>query len=454
MDQIANYALSLHYTPAAVTTVTALVVLACGVSWKWALLIFLLGVAFCAAVFYVMPMQFFAPLGGKFNVGLHELRGERGAMKPPLSVFYPTISGAPRGGIGYLPFGDLGYVEGMARYSGFPSFVLKDLSLMRKKIRPDAVPVPLFQRDGAPRPIIIFSHGLSGYPHLYTALIMDMVARGAIVFAMSHMDGSAALCRDAGREIRIRLNTNVQWTTEDRAPQLEIRIRETLNTIKRVRSGEALLGIGYDKATVDRYISLDPRVHLVGHSFGGATCLAACLEETHDAKDRHRESCIASAVVYDPWTVPMRKTMFYDKLVHKKTPYHFTTPTLQIFTEGWKKEKERHHEFFTDVYNVVLAQNRTPEEEAVVAAADAKLKSINATWYTMKDYPATGHLTCTDVSLFSPIVWRAEFMKAKPRGVIVEYAFETLRFIEKLSGSLPLDVNLLDDPILAAALRA
>ncbi|KAG5466341.1 hypothetical protein LSCM4_01489 [Leishmania orientalis] len=439
MHPIFDYIFSIHYSPVILSVLLPSLALGFGVSWKACLFITCIGAMVTCIAFYVQPLLCFAPLGGSFNAGVREVQGERGAMKPPVTIVYPTISGAPRSGIDYVPFGERGYLVGLANYSKLPYILLKDMLLLRKKMRPDATPVSLFLRNGTPRPIVVFSHGLSGFPHLYSSLLMDLAVRGAVVVAMTHMDGSAAYCRDAGREIRIPLNTRVGWTTEDREPQLEIRVRETLNTIKRIRSGELLLAMGYDASTVKKFVAMQPRVHLVGHSFGGATCLAAALEDAQKASETHLRS-VASAVVYDPWMVPLQKMMFYGKLTNTSQPCHFTTPSLQIFSEEWVRNREQYY-FFQDVKAIIDAQPRTEEEAALVTVVNAKLKRANTSWYSIKDYCGTGHLTCTDVSLFSPVLYRAGYMKVSPRGSIVALASETLQFIEKISGLLPVNTK-------------
>ncbi|KAG5466883.1 hypothetical protein LSCM1_01060 [Leishmania martiniquensis] len=449
---ISDYIFSIHYLPACSSVLLSCLALGFGTGWKMPLFITCLGALATCLAFYVQPLRCFASLGGSFNAGVREVQGERGVMQPPVTIVYPTTGGSPRRGIHYIPFGERNYVVGLANYSKVPYVLLKDLLLMRRKMRPDAEPVSLFLRDGTHRPLIVFSHGLSGYPHLYSTFLMDLAARGAIVFSVTHMDGSAAYCRDAGREIRIPLNTQVGWATEDREPQLDIRVRETLNTVKRVCSGELLLAMGYDQSTVKKFVAMEPQVHLVGHSFGGATCLAAALEKTQETRDRGLSS-IASAIVLDPWMVPLRKSMFYSKITNKEQPIHFITPSLQLFSEEWVRNKEE-YSFFEDVKAIVDAQKRTEEEAALVAAANAKLKMTNASWYMMKEYRGTGHVTCTDVSLFSPVVNRAGYMKASPRGSIVTFASEILQFIEKVSGPLPLDAKLLSDSALASALRS
>ncbi|KAG5492722.1 hypothetical protein JKF63_01302 [Porcisia hertigi] len=447
------YIFSIHYGTAGWSVLLSLLALVLGLDWRIALAIACLGVLLSRAAFYVQPLQCFAPTGGNFNVGVREVLGDRGAMRPPVTIIYPTASGAPWGGIDYIPFREKGYLEGLAAYSKIPYLLVKDLLFMRKKMRVDAPPVPLFQRNGAPRPMVVFSHGLGGFPHLYSTLLMNIAARGVIVFAMTHMDGSAAFCRDAGHEIRIPLNIKVRWTSEDREPQLEMRIRETLNTVKRICNGDLLRAMEYDEATVKKCIESNPLVHLVGHSFGGSTCLASALEDTEAAKAKGASSSIASAVVYDPWMVPLQKRMFYERLRSSTESCHFITPTLQFFSEEWMRN-EAESSFFLTIKALVDQQEHTKEEAALVAAADAKLKSSNISWYTLKNYRRTGHLFCTDVPLFNPVFHRAHYMTMTPQVCIVRIAVETAQFLDNISGPLPIDISLLKDPVLAEMLRS
>lgn len=452
MHQIFNYVFSLHYLPLGAAAVLPGVAWYYGAGWFTCAALCTASLLMSATAFYFEPLLCLAPMGGRFNAGLRELRGDLGAMRPPVTIIYPTTGAAAANGIPYVPFNDREYLRGMARYTNLPAFLLTDLVLARTRARLDATAVPLFREDGTPRPVILFSHGLAGYARLYTTLLMDVAARGAIVFAMTHMDASAAYCRDAGTQIHIPLNTELKWTPADREPQLDIRVRETRNTLSRIRSGELLRALGYDAAVVDRYLAMDPPIHLVGHSFGGATALAVALEEEKAAKDLKKTSPIGSVVVYDPWSVPLRGKMFMDKLKDTAHPYAFATPTLQFFSEGWMRDKAQ-YDPFVELEAIVKAQKHTVEEAGVVDAANRKLKASGLTWYKRKDFPGTGHLTVTDMSLFSPVVYRTGYMTVPPRAAIVDYAHETVQFINALSGPIPIDKDIANDPVLAALLR-
>jgi platelet-activating factor acetylhydrolase len=452
MSPITDYLFSLHYFPIGASVVLPSVAWYYGAGWMTCAALCTASLSVSAIAFYVEPLLCFGPMGGRFNVGLRELRGNLGAMHPPVSAFYPTTAAAAPHGVEYLPFNDPNYARGIARYISMPYFLLMDLCFERLRVCLDAPAVPLFRDDGTPRPIAVFSHGLAGFPRLYSTLLMDIAARGVVVLAVTHMDASAAYCRDAGTEIHIPLNTQLKWTVKDREPQLDIRVRETRSTIARIRSGELLRALGYEKEVVDKYVAMDLPIHLIGHSFGGATVLTTSLEEERAAKDSNRASSVASVVTYDPWSVPLREKMFYARLTDTQNPYHFATPTLQFFSEGWFRDKA-HCDFFGDVHSVVAAQQHTTEEAAVIDAANRKLQHKNMTWYTRKDLPGTGHITITDSSLFSPVVFRAGYMTAPPRATIVDCAHDTVQFINTLSGPIPLEKDVANDPVLAAVLR-
>lgn len=451
MHTALDYVLSLHFMPIGAAAVLPFAAWYHGAGWMTCVALCSASLLVSAAAFYMEPLLCLSPMGGRFNVGLREVKGDIGAMQPPMSVFYPTTaSPAPRGA-DYIPFNDGNYLRGMARYVGMPYFLLMDIVFTRVRVRMDAAPVPLFWEDGTPRPLVLFSHGLAGFPRLYSTLLMDIAARGAIVFAVTHMDASAAYCRDAGNRIRVPLDTELERTVKDREPQLDIRIRETRNTIPRIRSGELLRKLGYEQNVIDRYVAMEQPVHLVGHSFGGATVLATALQEERTAKASKALSPVASVVAWDPWSVPLREKLFYNKLTNKEDAWHFSTPTLQIFSEGWMLD-DTQYDFFVDVEKVVKAQTLTEEEAAVVDAANRKLKKIKTTWYTRKDVRGIGHLSYTDSALFSPVVYRAKYMTVPPRAALVDCAHDTLQFINTIAGPLPLDKNLSDDPVLSALL--
>lgn len=79
-----------------------------------------------------------------------------------------------------------------------PRILINDLAFVKIKAWKNAPFASLFDKNtNKVRPIIVFSHGLAGFAQIYSTFLMSMASRGAIVFALTHMDASAAYCRDA-----------------------------------------------------------------------------------------------------------------------------------------------------------------------------------------------------------------------------------------------------------------
>lgn len=64
---------------------------------------------------------------------------------------------------------------------------------------------------GAPRPVVVFSHGAAGNRTMYSKLLCDLASHGAVVLALEHQDGTAGVAQ-------VPL-----W--EDAAAQAEARVR-------------------------------------------------------------------------------------------------------------------------------------------------------------------------------------------------------------------------------------
>lgn len=423
-----DYALSLHYGPLVSSAVMATIGSVTGLSWSWTFAIIGFGSLVSAVAFYVQPLLHMKPKGGEHYVGLREISGSFSKGLPPITVTYPTLKPPQREGVEWVPFLDIRYLKGMARYVGFPVFLLRDFLFCRVAMSPLAPPMPLYREDGTARPIFLFSHGLSGYSRLYSTFLMDTAARGAIVFSVNHLDESAAFCRDAGDEIAVELNSNIKWTTEAREPQLRQRVREIRHTLLRICDGELLKQMGYADDVVSRYTGDKPQIHFVGHSFGGATVLASCMEEETERMKASGSAAarkIASATVFDPWMVPLEKGLFMDKLNTHSSKY--VTPTLLLFSEEWCRD-EAQYRFFVNVETQVKQQSLSSDDAAMLDAVDAKLRQSKGSWFARRNYDGSGHLSCTDTCLLSPVVFRQRYMTASPRALLVKYAQDTVEY--------------------------
>ncbi|EPY33019.1 1-alkyl-2-acetylglycerophosphocholine esterase [Strigomonas culicis] len=354
-----SYIFSLHVLPSVIgVTAAAAQVFACHQAWQWALLYLCAGVGTSNLMFFISPLPTLSPVGGKYHVGMKEIPRGSGDddTLPPVTFFYPsrTACAAPQQ---WLPFGDSGYTRGMAAYSGVPAFLLKDMRYVKATVTSDAPCAPLFLADGSPRPLLLFSHGVAGYARLYTALLLNVAARGAIVAAMAHLDGSGAHCRDATGRFAVPLDTARPWDADAREPQLKQRIVETQKTMARLQqTGDLLVALGYAPEEVRRYVALKPKLVLVGHSFGASAVMATALSPKTEAKDT-----VAAVVALDPWHVPLERSLFLEPI--EKAQWRYATPSLIVHSETWFVWTEV-TEFFDRVTKKILSPKAHVRGEA------------------------------------------------------------------------------------------
>lgn len=357
------YWLSLHYTPLIVGTLTTTALWSLG-----RILPGVVSVATTAAVtltvFWAQPLTFSTPRG-RFAVGLKELCRDEVRGIPPVSLFYPIEDNNEVRTCSWLPFGDRRYLKGLAKYSGFPYVLFRDLRQVVFPIPVDGKLPPLLLRNGAPREIYILSHGICGYSRLYTSLIQELVSRGAIVCALTHTDESAAFCRDESNSFAIFIDTALKFTKEDRRRQILQRISEIRNIFDEITSGAFLLSsVGYSVEEIQAYNDTGAPIHLIGHSFGGSTVLKAV------STGKLNKQRIGGVVALDPWHVPLQGVSGF-------TDGTFPSPSLLLFSEEWAK-MDGALPFFNDF------QDSTGKVHIQV-------------------FPGTDHMSFCDIALFSRV---------------------------------------------------
>ncbi|KAL6049527.1 Platelet-activating factor acetylhydrolase [Balamuthia mandrillaris] len=148
-------------------------------------------------------------------------------------------------------------------------------------------------------PVVLFSHGLYGFPALYNYICCRLAALGYVVVAVGHTDGSGVILSPKTGEVLYANNPLPKERTLDeewkfRNNQLNIRVKDLQNALDIVsklnNSEESIF-----------YRSLDlNRVAAVGHSFGGATCAGLLL-----FSDQSSSSKVKGAVSLDGWMFPL-----------------------------------------------------------------------------------------------------------------------------------------------------
>lgn len=154
-------------------------------------------------------------------------------------------------------------------------------------------------------PVVIFSHGLAGIRTTYSTICCEMASRGLIVVALEHRDGSASMTIDQkGTVYPYRAGPsglNLPMVDYNyRAAQLRHRVREFISTTKFIESIDQagdFSSLLFQTPILKQFkgrILLD-RIILMGHSFGGSTCLAAAQEIPS----------VSCCIVWDPWMFPL-----------------------------------------------------------------------------------------------------------------------------------------------------
>jgi len=255
---------------------------------------------------YIFPPMQLPPPSGPYNVGVVDVFLKRPspqtatfATVPEQSyiaarILYPTLStSSPTGAsqINYQPLGAAICDRFMSFGAPGPlkaaGFLLHHWLLIRLPFLRNA---PLLSTS-KPLPTVVYSHGLGGSSSLYSVQSGNLASHGNVVLVLDHQDGSTPLSSTAAGEmlhhsselyeLRTDKEKGMEWDTPgyvlERRKQIEVRIEEVDGAIDILKSmnkttRSELGGLGVD--FVGR-LDVEDGVHLVGHSFGGATVLGA-----------------------------------------------------------------------------------------------------------------------------------------------------------------------------------
>lgn len=239
-------------------------------------------------------------------------------------IYYPAISDTtdPSSSSSASPSSSNGtwlpsshYFPGYGYFLRLPSLVSSGIGrLLASNVRIHAQEyLPLITvsqaNDKERLPVIIFSHGLAGIRTTYSTICCEMASRGIVVVALEHRDGSASMTIDQnGKVYPYRAGpsglNSPMVDYQYRAAQSRHRIKEFLSTEKFIKSldsagdFDSLLQSTPSLTETLKHFKgrlLTDRLILMGHSFGGSTCLAA-------AQQIPSVSC---CIVWDPWMFPL-----------------------------------------------------------------------------------------------------------------------------------------------------
>jgi len=209
-------------------------------------------------------------------------------------------------------------------------------------VRPNALvaDAPLLPpADGRRWPVIVFSHGLYGFPSLYTYLCSRMASLGYIVMAVGHTDGSGYILSPTSGQILTAFDSQ---SFDNASPELwAFRNRQVNVRVTDLEATLDLLSIWNKYPSSPFYGTMDlQRVVVVGHSFGGATCLEFVLKEAaarvQSDSSANKDWRVRSAVVLDGWMYPLEGSdgPSFDRTIPPDV-FQASAPVLFIKAEKW-----------------------------------------------------------------------------------------------------------------------
>ena len=269
-----------------------------------------------AALAWATPVAKLAEPRGPYLVGTTQAHIVDGTRDEPyesgprrdrelaLQIWYPA---APDAGGEPAPWSPQprGFAREAADTLGVPAFTLSHLALVRSHAIDDAPPAP-----GDARPLVVYSHGWTGFRTSQSPLLESLASLGFVVAAVDHTHGSLASAfpdgRVVGREASALPDDAPEEVFDEAAADLvETYADDLAAVLTHLRDGGALDG-RVDLSTVA----------FVGHSTGGAAAILAC----------DREATCEAAVTYDPWVEPLP-----DEVVGKG----LDRPLLSLRSQEW-----------------------------------------------------------------------------------------------------------------------
>jgi dienelactone hydrolase len=176
-------------------------------------------------------------------------------------------------------------------------FLLYNWKLIRIPATPNAPLLKSENKQGLP--LVVYSHGLVGSPHVYTKQALDLASSGYMVLMIHHRDGSSPFVPLEKQE-KERYDEYKEWLegfvrekfklSKDFAEVVRFRRRQTVfRTTEVLAATESLLGahqVHSDDASSPTAKALSrlfgaanpidtKRIIFMGHSFGGATAMTA-----------------------------------------------------------------------------------------------------------------------------------------------------------------------------------
>lgn len=259
--------------------------------------------------------------------------------------------------------------QGLEHALSFPAWTLSHLGLVKTHAYSNIHLSSAEQKY----PIILFSHGMTGFRNQNTFQVEELASYGYIVVGIDHPYDAAATVYPDGREILIQMHNLSGFEELDKHMPLWTQdVSFILDRLEQLnRQDEQNLFTGR--------LDLD-RIGMFGHSYGGATAVQMLL----------KDSRIKAAINMDG-------TLYGDPMPSTG----LTKPYLQM-----NGEKSIDKSVFDNKLDQAIAQSGKTKEEYEEFWEETVRRRTNALQgggYTMT-IPHTSHMSFTDFHLFSPLL--------------------------------------------------
>lgn len=348
-------------------------------AWLWTSML-ILYTSVMVALPVLLPVFSFNQPQGPYSVGttvyhfIDKERPDEYSANPTdnrelmVQLWYPAEHGATEKTAAYIR--DVSAItQGLEHALSFPAWTLNHLGLVKTHAYNN------IQLSSAEQkyPVLIFSHGMTGFRNQNTFQVEELASHGYIVVGIDHPYDAAATVYPDGREILIQMN-NLSgfegldahmplWTEDvsfilDRLEQLNKQDEQNLFTGR---------------------LDLD-RIGMFGHSYGGATAVQMLMKDAR----------IKAAINMDG-------TLYGDPIPGTG----LTKPYLQM-----NGEKSIDKSVFDNKLDQAIAQSgKTKEdyEEFWEETVRRRTNALQGGGYTMTILH-TSHMSYTDFHLFSPLL--------------------------------------------------
>jgi predicted dienelactone hydrolase len=223
---------------------------------------------------WLLPIVKLPTPTGPYEVGIIDraLMDEERGRRLMVSIWYPAANGGTPAPLTHYPDE---VATGLGNLAGLPGLPFQYLRYFKLSANEGA---PILA-EGAPFPILIFSHGLVGLRLQNSSTIQDLASRGYIVVAIDHTD-AAAVTVFPDNEVRYYdlgrfsdpsdVKPDKEFVNKRVFPAWVADQRFIYNTLEKWAENDPVFGGKLDLSRIGSF----------GHSFGGATALEVCRVDT------------------------------------------------------------------------------------------------------------------------------------------------------------------------------